>query len=555
MDLITVHAADGVFLYVSPSMEALLGYGPDELIGQNPAAFIHPEDQQATRFMLRRVAAEDDAVATASFRFRHAEGGWVWLESFARNRLGDPAVGGVVVNSRDITERRQLVAEIAHQAFYDLLTGLPNRNLFMDRLTEALARASQRDKPLGMLFLDLDGFKLVNDSLGHREGDRLLAAVAQRLIGCLRPGDTLARFGGDEFTVLLEQIGDVTGATAVAERLIAALHAPFDIGGHEVFVSASIGIALGRGSAAGLQPDELLRQTDVALYRAKGDGKGRCAVFDAEMNAGAVDRLDLQSDLQHAIDRGELVLHYQPEIDLLTERVVGMEALVRWQHPRLGLLAPGAFIPLAEETGLVLPLGSWVLRAACRQARLFLDAHPAKAPLVMGVNLSARQFAQPDLVDEVARVLRETRLPAACLRLEITESTAMHGAEAAGRTLRELKALGVQIAIDDFGTGYSSLAYLQHFAVDTLKVDRSFVSRLAEDAGASAIVRAVTMLAHALGIDVTAEGIETAEQLACLRALDCDHAQGFYFARPLTVDALAALLHAEAQPLPLPLAS
>jgi diguanylate cyclase (GGDEF)-like protein/PAS domain S-box-containing protein len=441
---------------------------------------------------------------------------------------------GAVVGTRamfvDITERKALEERLRQQAFTDDLTGLPNRALFLDRLAHALAIADQHGTTVAALFLDLDSFKLINDSLGHAAGDELLTAVAARLRRALRPTDTLARFGGDEFTVLLEDVATPAAALDEAARLLDALRTPFALADREVFVSTSIGVAV---SAAGTSAEAQLRQADIALYQAKAAGKAQAALFQAEMSEAVIARLALGTDLRRAVEREEFTLHYQPEVDLRTGVLAGLEALVRWRHPERGWIPPAEFIPLAEETGLILALGRWVLSAACRQVAAWQALRPKEPPLVVSVNVSARQLLQDDFVAAVQATLRATGLPPACLRLEITESLVMENLTAANTALDRLKALGVGLAIDDFGTGYSSLSYLRRLPVDTVKIDRSFVQELDTDAGTVAIVRAVVTLAHTLGMAVTAEGVETAEQLAQVRALCCDRAQGYYFARPL----------------------
>jgi diguanylate cyclase (GGDEF)-like protein len=430
---------------------------------------------------------------------------------------------------RDNTERKALERQLAHQAFHDALTGLPNRTLFMDRLQHAVARSSRTGATLAVLFLDLDRFKVVNDSLGHDVGDQLLIAVAAHLTRTVRASDTVARLGGDEFTILLEDV-DAGIARRVAERIMATLQAPFVLAGHEVCVTTSIGIALNNEGPA--TADELMRDSDAAMYRGKSRGKARYEVFDASMHVRSLERLRLESELRHAIERGELSVHYQPTVSLVDGRVTGLEALVRWRHPERGLISPGVFVPVAEETGLILPLGRWVLAEACRQAKAWQIQHPS-TPFTISVNLSVRQFQHPGLVDDVASVLQTVGLAPETLVLEITEGIVIETAEANSRVLEQLKGLGVRLAIDDFGTGYSNLSYLTRFPVDVLKIDRSFVDGLGHDRGDSAIVHTVISLARTLGLGVTAEGIETAEQLQLLRAAGCDSGQGFYFSRPV----------------------
>ncbi len=430
--------------------------------------------------------------------------------------------------------------ELAHQAFHDSLTGLPNRVLLLDRLEHALDRAGRYRNRNAVLFLDLDGFKIVNDSLGHQVGDQLLVAVAERLRVYSRPEDTIARLGGDEFAFLLEDIADQSDVARIAQRLTDALRAPFTVSGREVYVTASVGIVVsepGEDDAA-----RLLRDADVAMYRAKAKGKARYEVFDARMGADALRRLEAEEELRGAIERQELRVYYQPRVELASGDIVGMEALVRWDHPRRGLLSPSEFIPLAEETGMILPIGRWVLAEACSQARAWQDRYPGPPGLLMSVNLSVRQFQHPELVEEIEQILRETGLAAGSLKLEITESVVMEDADANIVTLRKLDALGVRLEIDDFGTGYSSLGYLKRFPVDVLKIDRSFVAGLGRDPEDTAIVRAVISLAHTLGLAVTAEGIETAEQLVHLREMGCELGQGYFFSQPLPSAAVGGLL-------------
>jgi len=427
--------------------------------------------------------------------------------------------------TREIGERTRAEAELSHLAFYDTLTDLPNRALFLDRLDHALSRADRRHNVVGVLFLDLDNFKDVNDSLGHDIGDLLLKTVADRLRQSLRVGDTVARFGGDEFTILLEDLYGLDDAIAAAERVVSVISEPVLLEGTEVVPSFSIGIIL--GAPGDDRPDELLRNADLAMYRAKVNGKARFEVFDQSMNADAVARLELEADLRRALERQELRLHYQPIVSLENGRIRAVEALARWQHPRRGLISPLQFIPIAEETGLIVPLGRWVLEEACRQIRHWQITHPEASDLLVSVNLSGRQFQNARLVDEVQQTLHETGLDPTCLQLEITETAVMKDAASTIKTLHELKALGVKLAIDDFGTGYSSLSYLRQFPVDTLKIDRSFVDGLGREAQDTELVRSVIAMAKSLSLAVTSEGIETTEQLTQLQELGCDRGQGF----------------------------
>ena len=438
----------------------------------------------------------------------------------------------------ELAERKELEERLWHLAHHDSLTGLPNRALFMERLEQTLA-ASPPDRCVAVLFLDLDGFKHVNDSLGHEAGDRLLAQVGRRLAESVRPGDTVARFGGDEFTLLPGLVSDAREAASLAERLLTVLQIPFVLDDFEAFVGASIGVAV--NTAAGVDPGSLLRAADTALYRAKAVGRGACVLFESHMQTQAHERLQRDGELRRALDRGELLLHYQPEVNLHTGRVVGVEALVRWAHPRLGLLAPAEFLPLADETGLIVAVDRWVLAEACRQAREW-RRDPDTAALTIGVNVAAGQLGRADLVEEVARTLLTTGLDPAALRLEITEHAAVEDLQAATGTLKGLKALGVRLAIDDFGVGFSSLGYVRELAVDTLKLDRSFMGHPGRDGANLAVVQAVTTLAHALGIDVTAEGIEIAEQLASARRAGVDRGQGLFFAAPMPAAEVGVLL-------------
>ena len=429
---------------------------------------------------------------------------------------------------------------LTRQAFRDALTGLPNRALFMDRLSHGLTRARRRHEHVAVLFLDLDRFKVINDTLGHTVGDQLLVEVSNRLGSSLRPGDTVARLGGDEFGLLLEDVADAETAEAVALRIEAELAKPLSFEGREVFVTASIGIALSSERLG--TPEEVLRDADLAMYHAKSKGKARHEIFDGTMSAPALDRMDLEMDLRTAISRQEFRLHYQPIFRLDTGQITGVEALIRWQHEKRGLLQPDAFIGLTEETGLIIPIGRWVLGEACRQAREWQTEFPRSPQLVMSVNLSAKQFQNPRLVEEITDALATSGLEAGSLKLEITESVVMQDAPATLAKLRELKALGIKLAIDDFGTGYSSLGYLKRFPVDTLKIDRSFVKGLSHEGGDGAIVRAVVTVAKSLNMDVTAEGIETDQQRVELKMLGCDQGQGFLFARPATPEHLKPLL-------------
>ncbi len=456
------------------------------------------------------------------------------------------------------TSLRGAQERLLHDAFHDHLTQLPNRALFMERLERASRRRVRHPEyTFAVLFVDLDRFKTVNDSLGHPVGDRLLLEIVRRMTGTLRQDDsisrraaarptdetdkTLARLGGDEFTILVEDIRDPSDAVRIAERIQRTVALPVSLGdGQEVFTSASVGIAI--GTSVRSTDEELVRDADIAMYRAKASGGDRCAIFDATMHDRAVGRLQLETDLRRAIERTEFRLQYQPIVSLGDHRVIGFEALIRWQHPERGLLAPAAFLTVAEDTGLITRIDRWVLREACSQARQWQTRYPGDSPATVSVNISAKSFGQPDVVQQVAIVLQETGLDAHGLRLEITESAAMTDAERARSILIELKALGVRLSLDDFGTGYSSLSYLQRFPVDTLKIDRSFVAGMDQNDGCREIIRTILNLARTLGLDVIAEGTETAAQVDYLDGLDCRFGQGYFFSRPLPPDELLAVL-------------
>jgi predicted signal transduction protein with EAL and GGDEF domain len=451
---------------------------------------------------------------------------------------------------------------LIHDAFHDALTNLPNRALFLERLENAVRRALRNPRfRFAVLFLDVDRFKVVNDSLGHPAGDQLIVKIAQRLTTCLRRTDmvarpqggvpagaagtdTVARLGGDEFTLLLEDIRDVSDAIRVAERIERELVVPFAVAGQEVFVSASIGIA---SSVTGYTvAQDILRDADIAMYRAKAQGKARWEVFDQHMHASAVARLHLETELRRAIERNEFRLHYQPIVSLTDGSIRGFEALVRWQHPERGLLPPQEFIAVAEETGLILFLGKWVLHEACRQARAWQEQFPRTPPLTMSVNVSAKQFTQDNMLDQIAETVRATNVARDTLKLELTESVAMEDPERTRRLLLDLKDMGVHLSIDDFGTGYSSLSYLRRFPVDTLKIDRSFVMHMERNEENREIVRTIIGLARNLGMEVIAEGAETPEQVTALRDLSCQYGQGYFFSRPTDPAAAEKLLSASA---------
>ena len=455
------------------------------------------------------------------------------MSSFAR------MLATIQQQSQEINEFPRRLDQLIREAFRDSLTGLPNRALFMDRLTHALTRAERGGTNLAVLFLDLDRFKILNETLGQEVGDRLLVEVGHRLAGCLSPEDTVARLGGDEFALLLEDTSDLSGATALAEKVSAEIQRPFVVDGRDVLISASIGVALTGGGS--MQPEEVLHNADLAMYQAKAEGRARYELYEPGLNVSTRERLDLQADLRTAGARQELSLRFQPVVALATMRPVEVEALIRWDHRRRGALLPADFIGLSEETGLILPMGRWILREACRQARVW-QAESGMPPLIVSVNLSAGQFERDGLPEEVATIVRETGFEPRRLQLEISEAVLMRDDPRVFDRLEALKALGVRLAIDDFGTGYASLSYLKRLPVDCLKIDRSLVKGVGYETEDTAIIRAVVSLAHSLGITVTAEGIETQDQLTQLREVGCDQGQGYLFARPVSADRVPELL-------------
>jgi diguanylate cyclase (GGDEF)-like protein/PAS domain S-box-containing protein len=552
-DLITVVDADGAIRYQTPSAERIVGVGADDLIGTHYLELVEGSDEPHVRALLADLAVSPGATATSEYRLCHRDGSSRFVESIVTSLIEDPTVRGLVLNTRDVTDRKVLEEELAHQAFHDSLTGLSNRAVFRDRVDHALARSARHDSSLTVLLLDLDGFKMVNDSLGHDAGDDLLVAVGARIEAGARAIDTVARLGGDEFAILLEEEGDEAQATAAADRVLRELAAPFEVRGREVFMRASIGIAISGGAEA--NPDDLIRNADTAMYAAKAAGKGRYEIFRPIMHTRALLQFEVQADLQRALDRGEFAVHYQPIVDIATGAATGMEALVRWQHPTRGLLPPIEFIGVAEESGLIVPLGRWVLTEACRQTASWRAEYPEASGLTVSVNLSTRQLLESNLVRQVREVLEETGLDPSALVLEITEGSLMQDVGATAVKLHDLKELGVRLAIDDFGTGSSSLAYLQQFPIDLLKIDKSFVDRVTTvESEGPALVRAIIELAQTFHLETVAEGIEESEQLDELRQAGCLSGQGYLFARPLPSEEMEAYfrrdahIHATASP-------
>jgi diguanylate cyclase (GGDEF)-like protein/PAS domain S-box-containing protein len=530
-------------IYFSPRWKVMLGYQETE-IANRPEEWldrIHVADRERVK---EELAAHQRGLTPhfeSENRVQHKDGSFRWMLS--RGLAVHDASGRALRMAGSQTD-------ITGGKVSDALTGLPNRLLFIDRLVRLIEHTKRhKDYLFAVLFLDLDGFKMINDSLGHVFGDQLLVGVANRLEKCLRVSDTvtrieklftIARLGGDEFTILLDQVGDPSDATLIAERLMNALAAPFSLNGQKIFTSMSIGIAL---SSIGYDnPEDILRDADTAMYRAKSLGKARYAVFDLDMRASVIARLQLETDLRDALEREEFRNFYQPIVSLDSGRITGFEALLRWQHPTRGLLQPLDFIPVAEETGMIRELGWWNLQKACRQISTWNACRNGRPPLTISVNLSVKQFLQPNLVTEVRELLREIGLPPDTLKLEITESTVMTDPSAAVEMLLQIKSLGVQLSIDDFGTGYSSLSYLHRFPLDTLKIDRSFTKAMGQGGDSMEILRTILPMANSLRLNVVAEGVETAEQLAILRKLRCEYAQGYYFSEPVTADQARALL-------------
>ena len=530
----------GLPVRVNTAMCSMLGRTPEELLGSQWTEFTHPEERPLGDVVSERIAAGHDTY-TGERRYLRPDGTVVWtLSNVSLVRDHDGAPQYLLMQLQDMTDRKLMELELSHQALHDSLTGLPNRALLTDRLLQAIAGSRRRGSHLGVIFLDLDRFKMVNDVLGHAVGDEVLQHVARRIAASIRPGDTVARLGGDEFVVVCDDISAIE-IDGIATRLLAELGVPRPIAGREMSFTASLGIAISDDDAT---PERLLRDSDAAMYRAKERGRARIELFDVALRSRVERRQATASALHQALEREEFAVHYQPVIDLSTGAMVSAEALLRWNHPTRGLISPDEFIPLAEETGLIVPLGAWVLDQACAQLARWqdLESGPATANLTVAVNLSVRQMLGPDIAAAVEDVLRRNGVAAADLCLELTESVFMADVDYFGRTLAVLKDIGVRLAIDDFGTGYSSLSYLQRYPVDVVKIDQSFVRRMGGAPQDAALVAAIVAMADALSLDVTAEGVETRQQLLALRALGVRHGQGFYLARPVPPVDVTALL-------------
>jgi len=539
---------DGQCLYVSPSIERVLGYAQDEWIEDGGLwdRLLHPEDAD------RVIAAEADCASSGEalvqeYRIARADAQVIWIRdemTVVRGPEGDapPLFYGVFL---DVTDRKRMEAELERLALYDPLTGMPNRALFSDRLKHAIERRG-RTEAAAVYFLDLDRFKRINDSLGHGAGDDVLREVAARIERTLRPDDTVARFGGDEFTVLCESVGGVLEAVGVADRLQREISRPLRAGGAELRLTASIGIALAEPGDS-VDCARLVEDSDAAMYRAKERGGARTELFDTAMRERAVRAITIEQELQHGLERGELRLYYQPLVSLDSGEMVGAEALLRWDHPERGLLTPDEFLPVAEESGLIVQVGAWAVGEACRRLRDWDRRNGGDSTFGLAVNLSARELTHPDVVSTVLNAVRRSALDPHRLTIEVTESTAMADRDSGFRALRELNAAGVRIAIDDFGTGYSSLDHLREMPADILKIDRSFVAGMTANSPDSALVAAAVAMGRALDLQVVAEGIETGEQVADLREYGCPLGQGYLFARPLPPDELDGLLEADVQ--------
>lgn len=528
-------------VYFSPRWKAMLGYDEAGILPQIEEWLkrIHPADLHWVERELNDHLQKLTPHFECEHRVLHRDGSYRWMLSRGLAVQDADAKSTRMAGSQtDITAWKQAEEKLVHDALHDTLTGLPNRVLLMERLRHAMQLAQRSESLFAVLFIDLDRFKVINDSLGHMIGDQLLIAIAARLSSVLRPSDTIARLGGDEFVILLEDVRDKSSVTGVADRVQQELALPFNLEGHEVFTAASIGIAFGSRNYA--RPEELLRDADTAMYHAKAQGRARYEIFDALMHTHAVTLLQMETDLRRALDRQELLLCYQPLVSLRTQNVIGFETLLRWAHPKFGMISPAQFIPIAEDTGLIIPIGHWILQEACRQMQQWRQQFP-DVNLIISVNLSSKQFT-PDLSAEIQEILQSTELPANHLKLEITESILMANAEAAITTLSDLQKLGIHLAIDDFGTGYSSLSYLHRFPIDFLKIDRSFINKIDTDGEQLAIVRTIITLAWNLGMEVVAEGVESQKQLAQLRSLHCDYAQGYLFFKPLGAQAAEELM-------------
>jgi diguanylate cyclase (GGDEF)-like protein/PAS domain S-box-containing protein len=549
-DIVLVRDVDGMLTYCSPAVWRALGYRPEDLEGTSEGALIHPVDLGIRNGLIARLLETNVAQPATEVRLRHKSGAWRWFETIDTNCLENPSVRGIVTNARDVTERKAAEVELVELSLHDALTGLPNRLLVMDRLTIALARTARANDVVAVMFCDLDAFKAVNDSIGHDAGDRVLIEIARRFTHALREGDTVARTGGDEFVVVCEGLRSVKDATALAAGIRDIVEEPIAFDDFEAAVSVSIGIVTVAGfEARTADPRILVRNADAAMYQAKQGGKSRWALFDESLVSAATHRRELEPELRRALAGDEFILHYQPVYTLNDDTIVGVEALLRWNNPTRGLLPPGEFIGLAEETGLIVPIGTWVLKEACDQMRRW--EIELCWPGWMSVNLSARQVAEPGLASTVSEILAASDLSPELLRLELTETALLRAGHSAAVQLSAVRSLGVHVGMDDFGTGYASLTNLQQLPIDFLKIDRSFVITLRRGVNrrdhGNAIVAAVAQIGLTLDLETIAEGVETAEQADLLREFGCPYGQGYQFARPAPANEIAPLLTAAKQ--------
>ena len=541
-DVIALLQADSTIRFITPASQRLLGLPPEQLVGMMAIEFIHPDDLLTVRSFWRALRDRPSAQTRIQFRWRHADGSWLYLDTTWTNQMDNQAVGAFVVNARDITDQRALEEQLQRQALTDPLTNLANRVLFSNRAQHALTSAVRTRRSVGVLVLDLDDFKAVNDSFGHPVGDEVLVAFAAILRESVRAADTVARIGGDEFAILCE-MKRKSDAEAIAQRIIQRLESPFRVQGREIIVSASIGIAIskvGRQSPEAAA-DQLINNADLAMYGAKARGGGTYVAFDPAIQVTDRSENELMTALRHCVERGELRLHYQPIVTLWTQAIHGFEALLRWQHPERGLLAPAAFIHLAEQTGDIVAMGRWVLQEACGEARRWQQYCPSDPPLRISVNISPRQLRDPGLVQDVATALRDSGLDPHSLILEMTESAILKGEDMV-HALFELRELGVELAIDDFGSGYSSLSYLATLPVNIIKLDKPFVDSLLASREDAEVVRTIADLARRLGLQTVAEGVELAQQWTQLQEFGYDYGQGYYYARPMDAQAVQRFL-------------
>jgi diguanylate cyclase (GGDEF)-like protein/PAS domain S-box-containing protein len=546
-DVIAILDSGGTVSYASPAIGPLWGCTISDLLGCSIFDRVSPYDVEAVRALLSDLLERPGGTLTSTARLLQGQDTWRDYEVIFTNLLDEPAVAGIVATFHDITERKVYEGKLTTMAYRDPLTGLANRAYFIDQLRHALARAATNARSVAVIFFDLDNFKIVNDSLGHDCGDDVLREVAERVKACMRQGDTVARFGGDEFTILLENVAGVERVISIVKRMIDTVHEPILLKGHDLFVGCSVGIAV---SVQGYEDaEEMLRRADLAMYKAKGNGKGRYEVYDAQLNEKAIARLELESELRRALKHEELRVYYQPIFSLDEKKVVELEALVRWQHPQRGLVLPAGILPIAEDSGLIVELDQWVLKEACRQARQWQPSYPSQPPLSVSVNLSERMFWNSGLVNDIRAALEESGLDPSSLVLEITESSMINSPEVVFAKLQDIKSIGVKLAIDDFGTGYASLSYLKQFPIDTIKIDRSFVQGIVRDEKDEAIVQSMLYLAAAFGMCSVGEGIETEEQVTALQTLMCNRGQGYLFAPPMPAEEVGRYLacHADSR--------